>query len=147
MKHCINLIFTLLLFFISVTANATLYKSVDADGNVTYSQSPPKTGNYKTIKVKKFKPVPANASQKSLAAKKLFADGAKAREENDLVKSELKKNQEIQKKNCTSAKQNLRLFTIYKKLKNDKGEYYRVTDTERARRIKTAKGNIKEFCN
>jgi len=147
MKHGITLIFALLLLFTSITANATLYKSVDADGNVTYSQSPPKTGNYKTIKVKKFKPVPANASQKSLAAKKLFEDGAKVREENELVKSELKKNRGIQKKNCDSAKQNLRLFTIYKKLKNDKGEYYRVTDTERARRIKTAKGNIKEFCN
>lgn len=137
----------LLLSFNSTTVQAALYKSIDADGNVSYSQNPPKTGNYKKIKVKKFKPVPADASTRSQNAKKSFEKGAQTRKENDLVKIELEKTNKIKQENCKIAKKNLRLFTLYRKLKNEKGEYYRVTDTEKAQRIKTAKGNIKQFCN
>jgi len=146
MKLSIKLTITLLCLFISATAFAKLYKSVDADGNVTYSQSPPETGNYETIKVKKYKPVTPDASQRSLKAIQSIKQGADARKENDLVKNELKKNSKIQEENCNIAKKNLRLFTVYKRLKNEKGEYYRVPDDERERRIKAAKENIKQFC-
>ncbi len=146
MKYFIGISFTLTIFLTSSLSYATLYKYVDEDGNVSYSQAPPKSGNYKTIKVKKFKPVAPDAASKSLKAKESFAKGAKQREENDLVKAEQQKNEKILKENCAIAKKNLRLFTIFKRLKNEKGEYYRVTDTERAQRIAAAKENIKQFC-
>lgn len=147
MKYCINLTAILFFLLISTTAFATMYKSVDKDGNVTYSQSPPKTGHYEKIKAKKYKPVAPDATQKSLDAKKSFEQGTQTRNENDLVKSELEKNKKIQQQNCEIAKKNLRLFTVYKRIKKEDGEYYRVDDNERAQRIKTAEGNIKEFCN
>ncbi|MFV2059275.1 MAG: DUF4124 domain-containing protein [Gammaproteobacteria bacterium] len=147
MKHGLILVLTLLSFIVSTSTYATLYKSVDADGNVSYSQTPPKSGNYEKIKVQKFKPVPAaEAAKKSQAAKETFEKGKQARNEDDLLKIEKDKNKKIQQENCEIAKKNLRLFTIFKRLKNEKGEYYRVSDTEREQRIKAAEGNIKQYC-
>jgi len=149
MKYCIKLSMTLIIIAAlnSTAAFAALYKSIDEDGNVSYTQSPPKTGTYTTIKVKKFKPASSGVAKKTMDARKSIEEGAEARKKNKLVKTELAKNKKIQQQNCKSAKNNLRLFTVYRKLKDEKGEYYRVTDTEKAKRIKTAKENIKQFCN
>jgi hypothetical protein len=146
MKQGLSLVLTLLIFIFSTTSYATLYKSVDEDGNVSYSQTAPKSGNYEKIKVKKYKPVPVDAAQKSQSAKETFSKGEQERNENDLLKSEKDKNKKIMQENCEIAKKNLRLFTVYKRLKNEDGEYYRVPDDERARRIKAAEDNIKQYC-
>ncbi len=138
--------FIVLSFFITTSASAAMYKSVDEEGNVSYSQSPPKSGNYKTITVKKYKPTSPDAAKRINDARKSIEQGTEDRKQNKLLKAELDKNKKIMADNCKIAKKNLRLFTVYKKLKNEQGEYYRVTDTERAQRIKAAKENIKQYC-
>ncbi len=142
----IYIAFILSSFLIATSAPAAMYKSVDEDGNVSYSQSPPKTGNYKTITVKKYKPTSPDAAKRIQDARKSIEQGTANRKQDELLKTELDKNKKIMEKNCNIAKKNLRLFTVYKKLKNEQGEYYRVSDTEREQRINAAKENIKQYC-
>lgn len=126
---------------------AGTYKWVDKDGNVVYSQHPPPSGQFESIRVR---PKPRSATSANSAAEqsKQFLENATSQRKSDnKLKGELKKAQELRKKNCATARQQLQFYTVYRRKKNDKGEYVRVTDKEREAGLKEAKQAVKEFCD
>lgn len=132
---------------ISAPSLAGTYKWVDKDGNVVYSQHPPPSGKFESIRVKpspRYNPSAENASKQS----KQFLENSTADRKNQAkLKAEQEKNLALRKKNCQTAKQQLEFYTVYGRRKNDKGEYVRVTDKEREAGLKEAKQAIKDFCD
>ena len=140
---------SLLFSLIMVSANATTtYKWLDENGNVVYSQQPPKEGPYETIKTKKSSP---SSSPSTPPPSSSFATQVKEEtEESELdskVQQEAAKSEQLRADNCKAAKNNLETYTVYRRIKNDQGEIIRLDDNERARRIQEAKDAIKEFCD
>ena len=125
---------------------AGTYKWIDKDGNVVYSQHPPPKGQYESIRVK---PTPPNASSNKAGdqTKKFLEDASSKRANDKKLKSEVDKAQDMRKKNCETARKQLQFYTVYRRKKNAKGEYERVTDKEREAGLKEAKQAIKDFCD
>ena len=145
MKHVISIFILGLLF--NTALHAGTYKWVDKDGNVVYSQHPPATGQYESIRVK---PKPRNSSTNTQAnqSSKAFLEKADNKRKNDnKVKDALKKTQAIRKENCASAKKQLEFYSVYRRKKDQTGEYVRIDDIEKEAGLKEAKQAIKDFCD
>ncbi|MDH5446058.1 MAG: DUF4124 domain-containing protein [Gammaproteobacteria bacterium] len=128
-------------------ASAGTYKWVDKDGNVVYSQHPPPEGQFESIRVK---PTPRNSRSGNSASEQSnrFLENATTKRQNDAkLAKENKNNLALRQKNCGIAKEQLRFYTVYRRKKNDKGEYVRITDDEKAAGLKEAKQAIKDFCD
>jgi len=120
------------------SAFAGLYKWVDEEGNVNYSQNPPKDTSYKTLKAP---PPPPKNSQPAYSINK--EDSAAE----DTIKAESAKNAKLREKNCEIGKNNLRSYQTYRRIQNKDGSVSRVDDKERARQIESAKQLIRDFCD
>lgn len=131
----------------STTALAGTYKWVDEDGNVVYSQHPPPQGKYEAIKVKPSQRHNPAAGQSADRSKKFLDDATSNRKNQAKLKAENEKNLALRKKNCDTAKQQLQFYTVYRRKKNDQGEYVRVTDAEREAGLTESRAAIKEFCD
>lgn len=146
MKRQITIYLTLLpgLLFAAAVSAAT-YKWTDEQGNVHYTQHPPRDTEYERMKVDKSRPSPADTliEQTNQAAPKPSSSADTSK----LIKEEVAKNQEIREKNCTAAKKNLEIFTVFKRYKDKEGNVVRMDDKERATKIEEAKQNIAEFCD
>ncbi len=148
MKTCRIFITSLVLSLIMLApANAAMYKWLDENGNVVYSQQPPDEGPYETIKAKKSPPASRSTPP---PASSFTAEVQKDEEERELdrkVEQEAAKDAQLRADNCKAAKHNLETYTVYRRIKNDEGEIIRLDDNERAKRIQEAKDAIKEFCD
>lgn len=129
------LLATLMIFAFS--ASAGLYKWVDDEGNVHYSQKRPKNKKYKRLKP----PAPAPESSKPL-----YKPLAKPAENNDIVAAETAKNEKIRADNCAGAKKNLNSYTISRRIRDKDGNVSYIDDNVRAKKIEEAKKAIREFC-
>ena len=143
------LITSLLFSLIMVSVNAGTYKWEDENGNVVYSQQPPKEGPYETIKTTKpsssTTPPSTPTLPQSLKAKKQV-EAAEQQLEGKL-QQETENMEKLRADNCKAAKHNLEAYTVTPRIKTAQGEYVRLDDNERARLIQKAKDNIKEYCN
>lgn len=147
MKQLISIFILGLL--VSTALHAGTYKWVDKDGNVIYSQHPPPEGQYESIQVRP-KPKPRNSSTNTNAnqsSKKFLENASNKRKDDGKVKDQLKKTQELRKKNCDTAKKQLEFYTVYRRKKDKTGEYVRIDDKEKEAGIKEAKQGIKDFCD
>lgn len=120
------------------SAFAGLYKWVDEEGNVNYSQNPPKNTSYKTLKA------PPPPPKNSKPAYSINEEDAAAE---DTIKAESVKNAKLREKNCEAGKNNLRTYQTYRRIKKKDGSVIRVDDKERARQIESAKQLIRDFCD
>lgn len=141
------LIISLLFSLIMASANAATYKWLDDNGNVVYSQQPPEGRPYETVKTKKpsstsLRPTPAEASFMSEREKQ--ADEAQV---DNNIQQDVAKAEKMRAQNCEAARHNLDVYTVYRRVPNDKGESVRLDDNERARLIQESKDGIKEFCD
>ncbi|MEN8107889.1 MAG: DUF4124 domain-containing protein [Pseudomonadota bacterium] len=142
------LLITLLLAAISSHAGG-IYKWVDDKGQVHYSQTAPANVE---AEVMQDAPPPAddpNAVRGDLQRQLEAYDERRA--EQDEAFAEQKKKAEItsiRKKNCETARKNLANLHQggNKAYMTPEGEVVRLTDDERAKRIATAKQNIKDNC-
>lgn len=139
----------LILGFASQSAVATTYKYQDASGNVVYSQNPPAdpATPYEVLGVPSHARPGTDTPPASSSAQKSITDTSKANESNQQVADEVKKAQEIREKNCANAKKRLETYTVYRRMKNEKGEVVRIDDNERQKQIDQAKQAIKDFCH
>lgn len=126
------------LMIFSNAAFAGLYKWVDEEGNVNYSQNPPKNTSYKTLKAPP--PPPKNS-------KPVYSINEDEEDAEDTIKAESAKNAKLREKNCNAGKNNLRTYQTYRRIQNKDGSVSRVDDKERARQIETAKQLIRDFCD
>ena len=120
------------------SASAGLYKWVDNEGNVHYSQKRPRDKQYKKIKA----PAPAPESSKPLYK----STSPKNKSSNSAV-SETKKNEKMRAENCANAKKRLNAYQVYRRIQDNEGNIKVVSDNERANNIKRAKQAISDFCN
>ena len=138
---------SLLFSLIMLSANAaTTYKWLDENGNVVYSQQPPPEGPYETIKTK-TSPSSSSTPPPSSSFTTQVKEEAEETELDNKVQQEAAKSEKLRADNCKAAKNNLETYTVYRRIKNDKGEIIRLDDNERAKRIQEAKDAIKEFCD
>lgn len=129
------LLLTTMLIFAS-SAFAGLYKWVDDEGNVHYSQKRPADKQYKRLKA----PAAAPESTKPLYQ----TDEAKST--SNVVATETAKNEKIRADNCKSAKKNLNNFTLHRRMRDKAGNITIIDDKERALQIKRAKQAINDNC-
>ncbi len=126
------------LFIFTSSASAGLYKWVDGDGNVHYSQKPPRDKQYKRLKA----PAPAPETTQPL-----YKSTKKTDKTAKTLAAESAKNQKLRETNCTNAKEHLNKYTLYRRFRDKDGNVTTVNDNERAKQIKEAKQAINDFCN
>lgn len=116
---------------------AAMYKWTDADGNVTYSQTPPPDGAYENIRVPRG---PAAAPPSTQPDTQAPTGGAGI----DAISAE---SAEIRQRNCEGARSNLQTYQVHRRIRNAEGEVIVLDDAERQARIDEAKRHILEFCD
>ncbi|NVK21647.1 MAG: DUF4124 domain-containing protein [Kangiellaceae bacterium] len=133
----------------SVIAGQTIYKWKDAKGNLKYTQTKPPAGTaYVTIKNRDSRasssPAPQASEQAASATSKQDEIIAQQEAEKKRVNSA---NQEINRKNCTIAKNNLEVLETRSRVQvEENGERRMLSDEERAERLTKAKENVSKFC-
>jgi hypothetical protein len=124
------------------TARAELYKWVDDDGNVTYSQDPPPDREATTVAPPP--PLPDNPTKPLKTDDVGESTEQKAkREANQKADQDAAK---ADKQNCEAARRNLEIYQNYRRIQNEKGEITVLDDANRAKLLKTAQDQIKQFC-
>ncbi len=131
------LFLTIMMIFAS-SASAGLYKWVDNEGNVHYSQKRPVNQQFKRLKAPP--PAPDNA-------KPLYKPGTPATESGKTAAAETAKNKEIRAKNCAQAKKSLSNFQIHRRMRDKDGNVTTIDDNVRAKNIKDAQNAISNYCD
>ena len=129
------LLTTLMIFTFSVSAG--LYKWVDDEGNVHYSQKRPLDAQYKKLKA------PATAPENS---KSLYQQEKTKTTADTTLAAEKEKIKKLKADNCEKAKQSLKAYTVYRRFKGKDGTVRTIDDKERAQQIKNAQKAIKDYC-
>lgn len=135
-----TLILTTLLI-LSGTASAGLYKWVDNDGNVHYSQKPPRDQQYKQLKAPASAPTDSQPSYQTKTDKSV--DSAKG----NTAAAESAKNQKIRAENCEKAKKALNNYQIHRRVRDKDGNVTIIDNNERAKQIENAKQAITNYCD
>lgn len=132
----ILLLTTILLF--ATSASAGLYKWVDEEGNVHYSQKRPLDKEFKSIKAPPTPPQDAKSPYQSNEPKN---------DTSSTVAAETEKNLKIRAENCEKAKKNLSNFQIHRRIRDKDGNVTVIDDKVRAKQIEDAEKAISNFCN
>lgn len=131
------LLLTTMMIFAS-SAFAGLYKWIDDEGNIHYSQKRPKNQQFERLKA----PAPAPSDPKPLYQS--ISEPAKT---NETAANETAKNNEARATNCADAKKNLNAYQVYRRIRDKDGNVKVLDDKERERQITQAKQAIEDFCN
>ena len=131
------LLLTAMMIFAS-SAFAGLYKWVDEEGNVHYSQKRP--ANQQSERLKAPPPAPDNA-------KPLYKPGTPSNTANKTVAAETAKNEKIRAENCARAKKSLANSQIHRRMRDKDGNVTVIDDKVRASNIKKAQEAIAAYCN
>jgi hypothetical protein len=148
-RTCLALL--LALTFIPLNApQAKMYKWVDKDGNVTYSQLKPPNVKAETVKLHGVQSVSEEETKERLNNLTDKADTArKDREFESTATTETKQRNERLKENCETARQNLRVLKAGVRIKSTDpkagGAY--LTDEQKAAQLEQAKKNIENSCS
>lgn len=131
------LLLTTMMIFAS-SASAGLYKWVDDEGNVHYSQKRPANQQFKRLKA----PPPAPQGSKPL-----YQSVDKAADSTNAVAAETEKNEKIRADNCAKAKRNLSNYQINRRIRDKDGNVTYIDNNDREKQIENAKQAISNYCN
>jgi len=131
------LLLTAMIIFAS-SASAGLYKWVDDEGNVHYSQKRPADQQFERLKA----PAPAPESSKPFNQTE-----TKKSKNGDTAAAETTKNEELRAINCANAKKSLNAYQVYRRIRDKDGNVTVIDDKERAQQIERAKQAINDFCD
>lgn len=126
---------------------ANLYKWVDKDGNVNYSQRPPPGSNYEKMTIKGSGTDTGSEAATEETGGASENSNKEQTDANPVLQQEQAKNTEIRRKNCEAAKKNLQAYTVFRRVRQPDGSVKILGDEERARLIEESKASIKEFCD
>ncbi len=132
-------------------AQAELYKWVDSQGKVHYSDRPPPNAAQKAATMKAPPPAPAAAAspapQKTIKEQELEYRQRKAEEAEAAAKAQ--KEADVRAQNCRNARGNLNTYTEGGRVVrfNAQGEREYVSDEERAREIERWKSEVSRWCS
>lgn len=138
----------LMLFLTDSCFSADTYKYIGKNGEVVYSQTPPKDGAAERILLKSNRP-PSQSRPSAVDILEVFTRDSEEKQLDAQKKADAEKQASIKKQNCEAAKRNLALYegSPNKLVRDGSGNYQRLTDTEHQKRIETARKNVAEFCN
>lgn len=147
-RTCLALLLTLALAPFS-GSQAKLYKWVDKDGNVTYSQQKPPDVKAETLKLRGVQNISSEQAKERLNS---ITDKAQAerkdREFKATTTAESQQRDERMKKNCETARQNLRVLKAGVRIKSTDpkagGGY--LSDEQKAAQLAQANKNIEDNC-
>ena len=135
----------LLLSVTTATTATKLYKSVDAEGNVTYSQTRPSSADTQQVELKGVQNVTSEQARERLDS--LSERTKVAREDREFkanYTSENKARDERLKQNCETARQNVRVLENAARVKADDGSF--LDDSQREARLAQAQKQVEDFC-
>lgn len=132
-------------------AHAKLYKWVDENGNVTYSQQPPPAAQgakVQSMELRGYKSADPEAGEK-LDALKERAESA--REDREFAKTESQAAAERKERlaeNCKIARQNVRLLKSSARIqdKTEDGQTVYLDDAGVAAKLKQAEKQVEDYC-
>lgn len=127
---------------------AQLYKWVDKDGKVHYSDTPPLKQESKTIATPPPGPVNATPPKSAVAVDKELDKGRKAAAEAAKKSEDTAKAAAQKEENCNRAKANLQTFTNSGRIRkfNEKGEQAFLDDKELEAGREKARRDVDEAC-
>lgn len=143
------LIFCLVFGFAATPASAdsVSYKWMDDNGNIVYSQNPPRDRKYEVIRSTSSagKSSTSKSGNSSAAVKALEASAAtrKEKEKETLKEADIKKKRAAA---CENAKKNVETYTIYRRVQKPDGSVVRLDDKDRAHLLKQAQDDVAEYC-
>ena len=133
----ILLLATMMIF--ASSASAGLYKWVDNEGNVHYSQKRPANKQFKSIKA----PPPAPDDSKPLYQSSKPA----GKTSGGTAAAETAKNEKIRAENCIKAKKSLNNYQIHRRMRDKDGNVTVLDDKVRAKNIENARQAISNYCD
>ncbi len=141
----------LVLLLSPVLAFSGMYKYQDEQGVWVYSQQPPATGEYETIrgpKETRSSKLPKEARDAKIkeARKAVLGDPAD-KAAKDKVAKETAKNANKRKSACEKATKALESLQVYRRYRDKDGNVTVMDDDVRMKRIKQAEESIREFCD
>lgn len=138
------------LFCLSAVANAQIYKWVDENGNMQFSQFPPEDQVAETIEIKTAKPVDTEGAQKEIDDLITSQeDAAKAAEEAQAEAEAAEKEQAAKAENCRIARANLTNYQNNpgRRVSDENGNITYIKEEDRQAKMKEFQAQIDEFCN
>lgn len=128
------------------TAIAAMYKWVDKEGNVHYSQVPPSDKEAETIAPPP--PVPTQPAKPPAqeAAEAMENEQKAAEEEAEKRKADEERRAELYRKNCEIATENMAIYRTSNRIITPEGEKVRLSDEMRAEKIKEAQEAMDKYC-
>jgi hypothetical protein len=133
-----------LLFLLAqpILVNAAIYQWVDEKGVTIYSQTPPTSGEARTIN-HKSKPIDQAAKQRLLNMQQKVADRQEDRSQQKEKLSKKKAETKRKNSNCTAATSNLsKLISLGNRRYGDE----RLTEEQRQEKMAKAQKNMTENC-
>jgi hypothetical protein len=132
------------------TVSAKLYKWVDENGNVTYSErKPPADVQSEPVKLRGIESTDDHAQEKLDQMKDSFTirDEAQKKAEADEAQARLRADR--YKKNCEIARQNLQVIRSTSRVTaiNDEGERYYLSDEELGARRSESEAQVTKYCD
>lgn len=144
-------VFFIFLGFLPIVTQAAIYKWVDEDGEVHYSQQKPQ--NTKTEKIKVTSRAPENTSTYSKPTLNKKPDEKQASDKSAKSSAETtgkkpKKSAKERADSCKQAQTNLQALTSRGRVrqKDDKGNVTYMSEEQKQQRIKREQDRIKENC-
>jgi hypothetical protein len=144
-----HIIVAALLCLASVT-HAEIYKWVDENGNMQFSQFPPEDQVAEKIEIKTTKPVDTEGAQKEIDDLITSQqDAAKAAEESATAAEAAEQEKAAKAENCRIAKANLTNYQNNpgRRVTDENGNITYIKEEDRQAKIKEFQAQIDEFCN
>ncbi len=144
-----RILLSALLLAWSLGASAAMYKWIDDQGQVHYSQYPPRDRQVQTIVPPPPPATPAAEAQKKLEETLRGLDETrKAREASEQKATDEAAEAERNRRNCAAAQANLERLTTggRKKIVGEDGVAYYMTEEERQKRVQEARDQIDKYC-
>ena len=145
---CVFFIWVLMLGLSPRNVDAKLYKWIDADGNVSYSEQKPPDVTAQEIKVRGAE-ISTKQAREALDELRTKADDQhKNRQLSGEVESEEMTRDDRIKKNCDTAKENLRVLETAPRVKGTDadGNLYFLDDAARKAKIDESKRQVTDYC-
>ncbi|MDE1463144.1 DUF4124 domain-containing protein [Spartinivicinus poritis] len=140
-------IISLILLLVAVPAMSELYKWVDKQGNVHYSDKPPANAQQQSEKVEvKVQNTDFNYLDENAKRKQQQINRNRAIQKQQQDRQQVKKKENPREKACREAKQRLSVLQGRVVFVDKKGNELKVTEKERQQRAKVLEQQIKKYC-
>jgi single-stranded DNA-binding protein len=147
----LSILLLLCVFSVTVVAATKVYKWVDKDGNIHYSEQKPVNQKADTLQIKESKPtpLPAESNKEADDNQQPVADDAQSQQRSEAEQALAAADQVNNQKLCQQAKANrdaLNSSVRVSRINPETGEQVRMTDDERINALQKAEQAIKDYC-